>query len=308
MHLATAGAEEHLPEARRARGGYALVGGGYGVGNSAICAAYVIGYRTLHCFGFDSSHRNGSGHAYQQLLNDDMPLVETVWAGETYISSMPMKAHAERFMIIASDIERMGCAVHVHGSGLLPAMWRMRGHRFSERSKYHLLWSTQSYRAFSPGEEAVNRFLDLIEPDGLIIDFGCGTGRAGLKMSEAGLSVHLVDFADNCRDQAAGDLPFLECDLTDPIPLSAPYGFCCDVMEHIPQDDVETVISNIMASAEKVFFQISTVPDAFGALIGQSLHLTVKSHEWWLGLFTYMGHKVVFAENLGEASCFIVKR
>jgi len=79
-------------------------------------------------------------------------------------------------------------------------------------------------------------------------------------------------------------------------------------MEHIPQDDVETVISNIMASAEKVFFQISTVPDAFGALIGQSLHLTVKSHEWWLGLFTYMGHKVVFAENLGEASCFIVKR
>jgi hypothetical protein len=308
MHLLTVGVEDHLPATRRERGGYALIGGGYGVGNSAICAAYVLGYRTLHCFGFDSSHRNGHGHAYPQPMNDTMPLIETVWNGETYVSSLPMKAHAERFQIIASDLEGMGCAVHVHGSGLLPAMWRSRGRQITEKSKYHLLWSTKSYREFSPGEEAADRFLELIKPDGLIIDFGCGTGRGGLKLSEAGRAVHLVDFAENCRDTAALHLPFTECDLTQPIPLSAPYGFCTDVMEHIPTDDVEAVASNIMAAAETVFFQISTVDDACGALVGQTLHLTVRPHDWWLGLFTYLGHRVTYAENIGTASRFVVKR
>src|SRR5690606_37794589 len=143
--------------------------GGHGVGTSAICAAYVMGYRTLHCFGFDSSHRNGHRHAYPQPMNDTMPLIETVWNGETFVPSLTMKAHAERFQIIASDLEGMGCAVHVHGTGLLPAMWRSRGHQMTEKSKYHLLWSTQFYREFSPGEEAADRFLDLMKPDGLII-------------------------------------------------------------------------------------------------------------------------------------------
>lgn len=308
VHLLTAGVEDYLPASRRERGGYALIGGGYGVGNSAVCAAYVIGYRTLHCFGFDSSHRNGNGHAYPQPMNDDMPLVETLWQGETYVSSMPMKAHAERFQIIASDLEGMGCDVHVHGTGLLPAMWRSRGRQITEKSKYHLLWSTQSYRDFSPGEEAADQFLRIAKPDGLIIDFGCGTGRGGLKLNEAGHAVYLVDFAENCRDAAALHLPFLECDLTQPIPLSAPYGFCTDVMEHIPPDEVEAVISNIMASAERVFFQISTVPDEFGAVIGQSLHLTVRPHLWWYNMFLALGFKVDWELDQRIASQFLIRR
>jgi hypothetical protein len=34
-----------------------------------------------------------------------------------------------------------------------------------------------------------------------------------------------------------------------------------------------------------VFFQISTVDDAMGALIGMPLHLTVQPYEWWLNKF-----------------------
>lgn len=308
MHLATADVENSLPKARKERGGYALIGGGYGVGNSAICAAYVLGYRTLHCFGFDSSHRGDHGHAYPQPLNDDMPLVETTWSNETYVSSMPMKAHAERFQIIASDLEQMGCAVHVYGDGLLPAMWHSRGRQVTERSKYHLLWSTQAYRAYSPGEEAAETFLSLIDGDGLIIDFGCGTGRAALKMSEAGRAVHLVDFAENCRDASVLALPFLECDITETIPLSAPYGFCADVMEHIPPDQVEAVIANTMASAERVFFQISTVPDEFGAMIGQTLHLTVRPHLWWYNMFLALGFNVDWERDQCTASQFLIRR
>lgn len=126
MHLMTDGVEDYLPTARRERGDYALVGGGHGVGNSVLCAAYVMGYRTMHCFGFDSSHRDGKGHAYAQPLNDDIPCVATDLDGATYISSAPMKAHAERFLTIAGDLRQMGCTIAVHGSGLLPAMFNRR--------------------------------------------------------------------------------------------------------------------------------------------------------------------------------------
>jgi hypothetical protein len=123
MHLSSEGCEDHIPEARKAKGGYVLVGGGYGVGNTAICAAYVMGYREMHCFGFDSSHRNGRGHAYEQPINDGIECVVTEFQGRRYVSSLPMKAHADRFMVIANDLEKMGCAIRVHGSGLLPAMF-----------------------------------------------------------------------------------------------------------------------------------------------------------------------------------------
>ena len=83
---------------------------------------------------------------------------------------------------------------------------------------------------------------------------------------------------------------------------------CTDVMEHIPPADVEAVITNIMASGEKVFFQISTLPDSFGELIGMRLHLTVEPHEWWAGLFERLGHNIEWQENHGGASCFVVKR
>ena len=42
------------------------------------------------------------------------------------------------------------------------------------------------------------------------------------------------------------------------------------------------VLRNVTEAARTVFFQISTVPDAMGVLIGHDLHLTVRPHAWWL--------------------------
>ncbi len=177
-----------------------------------------------------------------------------------------------------------------------------------EREKYQMLWQYDAYRGCSPGELIADFYLEGFKPDGRIIDYGCGTGRAGVKFAEAGLSVLLMDFTDNSRDKAALDLPFMMWDLTQPIPVKTEYGFCTDVMEHIPTDDVNLVIKNIMDSGETVFFQISTVDDEFGGAIGTPLHLTVKPHAWWKKLFTRLGYKVEFAENHGIASLFYVSQ
>jgi hypothetical protein len=57
-----------------------------------------------------------------------------------------------------------------------------------------------------------------------------------------------------------------------------------------------------------VFFQVATVPDNFGAVINQRLHLTVEDHAWWRETFTRLGYVVTFDRDIGQQSQFVVKR
>jgi len=305
-HLSRPGVEELFPPEKVKEGGYTLVGGDSSVGVCALCAVYILGHRDLHIFGYDTSYREGKGHGYEQKINKTMPTMKTDWAGEEYTISIAMKDQCRNFMLYAKELETMGCTFSVYGEGLLQTIWRADPSNLSEKDKYRLIWMFPQYREISPGEHIADFYLEQFKPEGKVIDFGCGTGRAGVKFKAAGLEPILVDFADNCRDEAAEDLYFVEWDLTQPIPGNAEHGFCTDVMEHIPTGDVETVIRNIMNAANKTFFQISTIDDTGGDLIGADLHLTVKPHPWWKELFQDMGYKVDFAQNAGIASLFYV--
>ena len=299
FHLANVGIEDLLPPERVAEGGYALVGGGVSVGITALTVAYTLGFRKLRLYGYDSSNRGEARHAYAQPLNDDMPEMAVEWGDKVYRCSMPMKLQADAFFRYAEALQEAGCEIDVRGEGLLPAMWNEPPR--TEREKYQILWARQDYRDWSPGADAVDAFLAL-EPEGLVIDFGCGTGRAALKIAETH-RVLCIDFTDNCRDKAAVILPFVQHDLTRPIPVRGDVGFCTDVMEHIPPEDVDAVLANIMASVPRCFFQIATVPDAFGAAIGQTLHLTVRDHEWWAAKFA----KILWSERTPMHSTFYVE-
>jgi SAM-dependent methyltransferase len=182
-----------------------------------------------------------------------------------------------------------------------------------ERELYKQMWDREEYRRVSPGEECANDFLAMVKPKhgSSMLDLGCGTGRGGLSLAFfGGMDVTLVDFADNCLDTDVRDmlktqshaLRFVQADLTKPLPVEAAYGYCCDVLEHIPAAQIDDVLDNCLRACQHVFFQISTVDDALGVLVGHKLHLSVHPYEWWLQKLQDRGCTVHWSQG-GSNSC-----
>jgi len=187
----------------------------------------------------------------------------------------------------------------------------------SEQEKYQKMWEFPQYRQVAPGEDVAQLFLQIAKPrhDAEVIDFGAGTGRGALSLAFfGGLRVKMLDFAANCLDEDVRNatqsqperMSFVQHDLMKEVPFSAEYGYCTDVMEHIPPDDVDTVLMNVLRAAQHVFFQISCVDDVCGKLIGAPLHLTVKPHDWWLKKFQDLGCVVHWSKDLTHSALFYV--
>jgi uncharacterized Rossmann fold enzyme len=306
-HIGIEDIESFFPEEKVKKGGYAILGGGGAVGNCATCVAYALGFRDLRIFGFDSSHKDSKSHAYEQPMNLLIPTITTKWAGREFRSSIAMKAHAEKFMFTSNALKDAGCNITVYGDGLLQTMYNTPTENLTEQEKYQLMWQYDAYREESPGERVADFYVFKFKPEGRVIDFGCGSGKGSVKLAQSGLNVLAIDFTDNCRDEEAQSIPFLQWDLTKPIPTSAENGFCTDVLEHIPTDDVPVVISNIMKCAEKVFFQISTMEDSFGVVLNTHLHLTVKPHSWWKSLIESLGYVIKWDSEHEVTSMFYVE-
>lgn len=153
-----------------------------------------------------------------------------------------------------------------------------------ERAKYQAMWARPEYRRYSPGEDLVETAIEALGmrpgemgPD--VIDYGCGTGRALKKFQDKGFTVRGVDFVAKALET---DVPFSAHCLWDLPVMSSNWAFCTDVMEHIPTEMVGAVLAGIAnRTTRAAFFQISTVPDGFGRLIGEVLHLTVRPAGWW---------------------------
>lgn len=85
---------------------------------AAMGIVYTQGYRTIHCYGFDSSYTE-EHHAYSQPLNDKDPVIQATAGGRTFKCAPWMVQQANEFQVLARQLAE-DCTITVAGDGLLP--------------------------------------------------------------------------------------------------------------------------------------------------------------------------------------------
>lgn len=153
----------------------------------------------------------------------------------------------------------------------------------AECRKYEAMWNRPEYRERSPGLRMcadAKRQLEA-KPGDTICDFGAGTGRASKWWADNGCKVTAFDIAANAITEFDGTKVIGNL-WAMPNFGKFDYGFCCDVLEHLPTEHVGDAILGISRRVTKAaYFQIALFECHMGAAIGEHLHLTVKPPAWW---------------------------
>lgn len=177
----------------------------------------------------------------------------------------------------------------------------MTGIAEAERQKYEKAWGIDAYHSGSPGVLYQEMFQNIAKPQPgqTVLDIGAGAGAASVKMKEAGLRVIGYDLTNAAWAHPGiplwtGTIWKFRSDAT------FDFGFCCDVMEHIPPQFVALTLDRILAACDRAFFSISFTPDVMGAGIGETLHLTVRPFKWWRDTFREVGTLYDARDLLGD--------
>lgn len=178
-----------------------------------------------------------------------------------------------------------------------------------ERIKYERMWDLDSYRERSPGERFFTRAVNELIPEkgrDSLCDWGIGTGRAATLFANYGLKVEGVDIAHNAAREFHGTVHIGPI-WNPPLPADKLYtfGYCTDVMEHLPPDMVLESLKAIKRhTVLECWFSIANFHDREGDRIGETLHLSVRPADWWAASFARVFPKFHFSS---EAKHFIVR-
>jgi hypothetical protein len=176
-----------------------------------------------------------------------------------------------------------------------------------ERAKYERAWAIPEYHNFSPAMNIMPLFKDMVRwrrPSRTLIDIGAGSGRASEDLASQGWDVTMLD---HVRVSPHCPLPFVEACVFQPWPTDKVWdlGFCCDVMEHIPPDEVDSALDNIFRHCQRAFFSINFRKDHFGQHVGHTLHLTVEPFEWWVEKLSGFGRIRNARDIIGEGVFYV---
>ncbi len=101
-----------------------LIGGGTTVGMNAMVLAFASGYRKIHLYGFDSSYRDTTHHAYKQSLNDSDRIIDALYKDQKFKTTSWMAQQVDDFVALVPGLLADGCIITVAGDGLLPTVAR----------------------------------------------------------------------------------------------------------------------------------------------------------------------------------------
>lgn len=129
------------------------------------------------------------------------------------------------------------------------------------------------FQGYSIGEH-VETIAELVKRHGAasLLDYGCGKGFQYLARR-----VHEPwGILPHCYDVGVGPLSVKPTGQFDGV-------LCCDMLEHVDEDDLSETLHDIFGFAKLfVFFGVSVVPSKKPPLPdGRNLHLTIQPPSWW---------------------------
>lgn len=102
-----------------------LIGGGNTGAMRSLNLGFVLGYRSFHMYGIDSSYpRDGADHAYTKHDGSEPEALTVVFESKPYCASPWMVRQADEFKFYYAQLSSLGCKIHVHGDGLIPDIAR----------------------------------------------------------------------------------------------------------------------------------------------------------------------------------------
>lgn len=204
----------------------------------------------------------------------------------------------------------------------------------SEKDKYRRVWAHPRYSRESPGLKIFDwfrqEFAVPLKAGDVVIDVGCGTGRASKPFADLGCRVVCLDHCldplraamasdpapDREADQDAAPI-FIESCLWHDWPWLLPtrtfrpatLAYCVDVLEHLPEPFVFVAVQRMIASASYAFLHVAFYPDTYGGLVGETLHLTVRPFDWWRDRLADLGTaELIDARDCMKQGAFLLRR
>ncbi len=176
----------------------------------------------------------------------------------------------------------------------------------SETKKYTQAWNLADYGGEnSTGLDYVDMFFSIAKPQfgARVIDIGSGDGSVSLALKKRGLQVHSFDLVEQ---EPINGIPFHQGCIWHGLPRG-PYdfGFCTDVMEHIPTQFVGLAIDRVLASTPRAFFSVCFKKDVHGDAMRDRLHLTIESFNWWRDTFREVSTVYEARDLIGDGVFYV---
>jgi len=162
--------------------------------------------------------------------------------------------------------------------------------KISGYENYHYM-PTRSY------EEAIS-FSPVIV--GKTLDYGCAKGFLVHCLRQIGIDAWGEDISDYCLSNCH---PRVKGFLSKPTDNRYDTIICKDVMEHVEEKDVDSMIKYLMDRCGFAIFIIPLGDDEKFRIREfelDSTHVTKKDEDWWIDSFRRLGHSVRFSYCLGD--------
>jgi cyclopropane fatty-acyl-phospholipid synthase-like methyltransferase len=150
------------------------------------------------------------------------------------------------------------------------------------------------YGSVNHGGRVQQYIVDEIKPDS-VLDVGCGRGQFCLFLDKHGIKTIGLDISAPFPEDES-NVDWQRRDLMSMLGMSAEWVTSFDVLEHIPEEDIDDVFSVLGCVATKGFVFSICFRDSVFRVQGQSLHPTVRPAEWWKEKLSRLGTVTVLQE------------